>query len=96
MITCPSCKKKISEQAEACPFCGHPLKEKEAVQKWKPGVAAILSLIVPGAGQIYKGKLLPGFLWLVIVLVGYFFFLVPGIVLHFICIITAFAGDPYK
>ena len=32
----------------------------------KPGVAAVLSLIVPGVGQIYNGKFLRGLFWLII------------------------------
>lgn len=31
-----------------------------------PGVAAVLSLIVPGIGQIYNGDFLRGLLWLII------------------------------
>jgi hypothetical protein len=30
LITCPACKKDVSEEAEKCPHCGHPLKKKEA------------------------------------------------------------------
>lgn len=32
----------------------------------KPGTAAVLSLIVPGVGQIYNGKFLRGLFWLII------------------------------
>ena len=32
----------------------------------KPGVAALLSFIVPGVGQIYNGKFLRGIFWLII------------------------------
>ncbi len=31
-----------------------------------PGLAAILSFFVPGAGQIYNGKFLRGVFWLII------------------------------
>ena len=31
-----------------------------------PGLAALLSLIVPGFGQIYNGKILRGLFWLII------------------------------
>lgn len=31
-----------------------------------PGIAAVLSLILPGAGQIYNGSFLAGVVWLVI------------------------------
>jgi RNA polymerase subunit RPABC4/transcription elongation factor Spt4 len=25
LISCPDCKKQISDQADACPQCGHPM-----------------------------------------------------------------------
>lgn len=59
---------------------------------WKPGIAALLSLVIPGAGQIYKGNIITGLLWLVTVVVGYMAMFVPGLVLHFICIILAASG----
>ena len=37
-----------------------------AVEKHKPGVAAVLSLVVPGVGQIYNGDFLRGIFWLII------------------------------
>jgi TM2 domain-containing membrane protein YozV len=32
----------------------------------KPGVAAVLSLILPGVGQIYNGEFWRGIFWLII------------------------------
>jgi TM2 domain-containing membrane protein YozV len=32
----------------------------------KPGTAAVLSLVVPGVGQIYNGKFWRGIFWLII------------------------------
>ena len=31
-----------------------------------PGTAAVLSLIVPGVGQIYNGEILRGVFWLIV------------------------------
>ncbi len=31
-----------------------------------PALAGILSLIIPGAGQLYNGRILAGILWLII------------------------------
>jgi TM2 domain-containing membrane protein YozV len=31
-----------------------------------PGLAAVLSLIIPGVGQFYNGHILAGILWLII------------------------------
>jgi len=32
----------------------------------RPGVAALLSFIIPGVGQIYNGDILRGLFWLII------------------------------
>jgi len=32
----------------------------------RPGNAAVLSLLIPGVGQIYNGKFLRGIFWLII------------------------------
>jgi TM2 domain-containing membrane protein YozV len=59
-------------------------------------VAAVLSLVIPGAGQMYKGQVLNGLVWLLLVAVGYALFIVPGIVLHLCCIFGASMGNPTK
>jgi TM2 domain-containing membrane protein YozV len=35
-------------------------------QYHKPGTAAVLSLLIPGVGQIYNGDFLRGIFWLII------------------------------
>lgn len=64
------------------------------VKQWSPGVAAVLSLVIPGAGQMYKGQVFNGLFWLFIVVVGYLAFIIPGVVLHLLCIIGAGSGRP--
>jgi len=53
-----------------------------------PLLAAVLSLVVPGAGQLYTGNVLSAILWFVLVGAGYTLVL-PGIFLHLFCIATA-------
>ena len=105
MIACPVCQKQVSSQAVSCPNCGHPIAGKPTaapvqvtvvMPKWSKGVAAVLSFIIPGAGQMYKGPILNGLLWLLFVVIGYALFIVPGVILHVCCIAGAAAGDPYK
>lgn len=78
------------------------MSEKVVVQyvesrpRWSPAAAAILSLVVPGLGQLYKGQWLNGPLWFCIVVAGYFAFVVPGLVLHVLCILGAATGNPYR
>ncbi|MBI4035725.1 hypothetical protein HY383_02160 [Candidatus Daviesbacteria bacterium] len=48
----------------------------------KHGVPAILSLFIPGLGQIVKGQTGKGILILICTLIGYFVFVVPGLIIH--------------
>ena len=108
---CPYCAEAISIDAIKCKHCGEILdndirtarqQSSQIVmpthieRKWNPGVAAVLSLIIPGAGQIYKGNIGSGIFWLIIVSIGYFLLVIPGLILHLICIVTATSGNPYK
>jgi TM2 domain-containing membrane protein YozV len=68
-----------------------------AMPLWSPGVAAVLSLVIPGAGQMYKGQVINGLAWLFLTCLGYFMCCVlPGVVLHLCCILGAASGDPYR
>jgi hypothetical protein len=59
-----------------------------------PLLAAVLSLLVPGAGQLYAGNVLSALLWFVLVGAGYTLVL-PGMFLHLVCIATA-AGAAHR
>jgi TM2 domain-containing membrane protein YozV len=92
LINCPECKKEISDTANKCPICGYVIRP---ARKWSPGVAAVLSLVIPGAGQLYQGRVLAGLLWFVIVILGYVILIIPGLILHLACIISAAMTNPY-
>lgn len=53
-----------------------------------PLLAAGLSLLVPGAGQLYTGNAFSAILWFLLVTAGYTLIL-PGIFLHLFCIAAA-------
>jgi TM2 domain-containing membrane protein YozV len=89
----------------------HGVRDRIDPPAANPGVAALLSLIIPGAGQIYKGQILNGLVWLFVVYTGYALALVgsvltfgisliallpPLIFLHLCCIFGAATGDPTK
>lgn len=54
-----------------------------------PVSAAILSLFVPGLGQMTSGRLLAGLTWMIGICFGYSLLVVPGIVLHILCVLDA-------
>ncbi len=59
-------------------------------------IAAILSLIVPGLGQLYNGYLIRAILWFLAVGVGYYMLIVPGVILHICCVIFAALEKPKR
>lgn len=59
---------------------------------WNPGVAAVLSLIIPGAGQLYKGEIAHGIIYFIFVPLGYLL-CIPGLILHIFCIVRAASKD---
>lgn len=54
-----------------------------------PGIAAILTLFVPGLGQMCQGRVFTGLVTLPMVLLGYMLFIVPGLVLHLVAVVDA-------
>lgn len=65
------------------------------MQRWSPGLAAVLSFLVPGLGQLYKGQILNAIMWFFLVGIGYLALILPGLVLHFFCILGALSGNPW-
>lgn len=54
---CKTCGEVINQNAEICPKCG--VRQKTIVMK-NPGLAAVLSFLWTGAGQIYNGQIMKG------------------------------------
>ena len=106
LINCPACKNEISKNAQFCPKCGEPFSSPARPRQrlWSPGIAALLSLIFPGAGQIYKGDIGRGFSFLALtaMLIGggwaadTFWVAFLGFISYIVSIVDATKGDPTK
>jgi TM2 domain-containing membrane protein YozV len=66
------------------------------VQRWSPGLAAVLSFFLPGLGQLYKGQIINGIIWFFMVMCGYAALILPGLILHFFCVLGALSGNPWS
>lgn len=66
---------------------------QQTTHYYHPGVAAVLSLVIPGAGQLYRIHILRGLLWLFVVATAYLLIPVLGVLLHIACVILAAVGD---
>jgi len=58
-----------------------------------PSTAAFLSFLIPGWGQIRRGKILAGLIWMVVVIASYFMLIVPGVILHILCMLEAYLRE---
>jgi TM2 domain-containing membrane protein YozV len=55
-----------------------------------PGIAAVLSVVIPGLGQVYSGRLLAGGIWFLATTLAYSAILLPGFLVHAFCIWSAY------
>lgn len=55
-----------------------------------PGVAAVLSVLIPGLGQVYTGRLGAGAAWFGITMLCYWAILLPGFLVHALCVWSAY------
>lgn len=103
VITCPDCGGTVSDRAPVCIHCGRPMREDvsstppaqayaahpESRRTPSNGVAAVLSLVIPGAGQMYKEHIGAGVVWLIAVVISYLAFGPFGFLVHLACIYQA-------
>ena len=55
-----------------------------------PGIAAVLSVLLPGLGHVYAGRLVTGGIWFVATTFAYWAILVPGFLLHALSIWSSY------
>jgi TM2 domain-containing membrane protein YozV len=85
---CPECGAGLPDElAEKCPLCGALTAKEEK----SPGIAALLSFIFAGSGQIYNGEMVKGILLLLGTLIGVLIYVVPGVIIWIYGIYDAYA-----
>lgn len=90
-ISPPKAKKsweEIANEVDDQPTKHWPAKHKKQRPEWN-GIAAVMSFLIPGLGQLYKGHVLSGLIIFVATLISYGLFILLGIVPHIIAIIDA-------
>jgi hypothetical protein len=88
---CARCGQPIVvAEAKFCKDCGAPVLAPQVFARepdFNPIVAFVLS-VIPGLGQIYKGRVIRGVVWFCAVILAYA--LGPlGPILHFVCALNA-------
>lgn len=73
-------KRKIKEEEDE--DLKRQLRSLVSKTDQKHGVPAILSLFIPGLGQIVKGQTGKGILILISTIIGYALFVIPGLIIH--------------
>ena len=56
---------------------------------WSCWRARLLSIIIPGSGQLYAGKTFAALVWMPAVVFGYFASITLGLTAHAVCILDA-------
>ena len=100
---CGQCGTRLGDVEVSCPVCGRPRRTltpragQAAVETdWTPLIAAGMSLVIPGLGQIFKGRIFSGVVWFCLVPVGYLLLIIPGVILHAICVLSAATAAPRR
>lgn len=79
LAAAPTITVEPQPQPEAGAAGSEPVTLVQPVEEKSTFVAALCSLILPGLGQVYDGKLERGFLIFIGTVIGFFIFIIPGL-----------------
>ncbi len=60
-----------------------------------PQILSVDVVTFKGGRSLYKGQILNGIVWFFFVGMGYVALILPGLVLHFFCVLGALSGNPW-
>lgn len=96
MVPCPHCMGDIVAGVAKCRHCGEFVNRQEGVVAKTAAnldTAKMLSLFIPGAGQMYREQVGRGLCWMLVVGFGYCL-CVPGLIAHYYCYLDAGSEKP--
>lgn len=71
LIRCPDCGTEVSEAAPACVKCGRPLAALNTNRN-SDAIAGLASFVLPGLGDILRGRTARGVQWLLLAAMWWF------------------------
>jgi len=80
----------MREEWDSAGGLGDETREVRVRRLPSPGVAAVLSVFLPGLGHVYAGRLAIGAIWFLATSFAYWAIILSGFVLHALSIWTAY------
>lgn len=85
--TCPKCAERVLAEANVCRHCGHDFARAE-----RGGCGpALLSLLIPGLGQLARGQVLAGVIYFLVAVALWTIML--GWAVNLVSAIAAYSSD---